>query len=76
MRLAIIAALVASCLAGWALSAQGQVRVLCSDPVRGYLSADMNLGDAMQTPHGWVLYFPHRAAERRVEFWETCEVRP
>ena len=52
-----------------------QARVLCADPVRGHLSADMDLTDATQTPEGWVLHFPHRLdAGRRVEVWQDCEV--
>lgn len=54
-----------------------QARVICQDPSRGHLSADMDIQDVFETPAGWVLYFPHRAdQERRVEFWVSCEVRP
>lgn len=49
-------------------------RVLCRDPWRGNLSADMPLTSVTQTPSGWVLYFPRRAPERQVEMWDACEV--
>ena len=49
-------------------------RVICRDPGRGYLSADMPLTSVTQTPSGWVLYFPRRAPERQVEMWDACEV--
>lgn len=52
-----------------------QARVLCADPVRGLLSADMDMTDITQTPDGWVLHFPHRQdADRKVEVWRDCEV--
>lgn len=52
-----------------------QARVLCADPVRGLLSADMDMINVTRTPEGWVLYFPHRLdAVRRVEVWQDCEV--
>mgnify|MGYP007071605527 CR=1 FL=1 len=52
-----------------------QARVLCVDPVRGNLSADMDLPNVTQTPEGWVLHFPHRQdADRKVEVWQDCEV--
>lgn len=49
-------------------------RVLCRDPERGYLSADMDPNNVTRTPDGWVLYFPRRSPERQVEMWDACEV--
>ena len=51
-------------------------RVLCRDPGRGYLSADMPLTSVTQTPGGWVLYFPRGglSSGRNVEVWQECEV--
>ena len=51
-------------------------RVLCRDPGRGNLSADMPLTSVTQTPGGWVLYFPRGglSSGRNVEVWQECEV--
>ena len=54
----------------------GDARVLCRDPGRGSLSADMPLTSVTQTPAGWVLYFPRGglSSGRNVEVWQECEV--
>lgn len=51
-------------------------RVLCRDPGRSSLSADMPLTSVTQTPGGWVLYFPRGglSSGRSVEVWQDCEV--
>jgi hypothetical protein len=72
----IIAAFACAAALWWLVVCGGapQARVLCTDPVRGRLSADMDMGNVTQTPEGWVLYFPRRDPERQVEVWRECEV--
>ena len=68
--LAMIVALLLGC------GRPGEARVLCRDPERGYLSADMPLTSVTQTPGGWVLYFPRGglSSGRNIEVWQECEV--
>lgn len=46
-----------------------QVRVVCHDPDKGHLSADVDRDDAIETPCGWVLRL---GAAKRVEVWQGC----
>ena len=68
-----IALLAALMLGG---SRQADARVHCTDPARGYLSADMDPDNVTRTPDGWVLYFPRGglSSGRPVEAWQDCEV--
>lgn len=56
-------------------SGRPQARVVCHDPERGHLSADMDPSNAVETPDGWVLYFPNDRIGPRVQVWAECEVR-
>lgn len=74
---AISGASVAAAFAALALGGglRTDARVVCHDPERGHLSADMPMVNATRTPAGWVLYFPNDRIGPRVQVWAECEVR-
>lgn len=59
----------------WALAEPPQARVVCHDPELGHLSAGMDPSNAVETPDGWVLYFPNDRIGPHVQVWAECEVR-